>query len=405
LSDEKSQFTNNYTQAGNRPENSVEHYCQTAERYYRNLPRPSALLHKPFMSLTEASNSLAKLAPLLDGLHLGKTMTVLDFGAGTCWLSRFLTLLGCSTVSLDVSPTALELGKQMFDSWPSLDGPLEPPRFLTFDGRHIDLADNSVDRVVCFEALHHVPNPGEILSELCRVLKPGGVAGFAEPGEHHSESPFSQAEMRNHDVLELDIVISEIWEMAKRAGFDQIRFKLFSYPTIDVSLDDRNLLLNGTVPEKVFGHLAASMHQWSIFFLQKGELTLDSRSIDALRGEVTVMDGPSVSLNNRPFAVKLNCTNSGQAVWLSSHAQGDIGTVKLGAHLYDHRMRLINFELLRCLLPRDVLPGESCDITAQIPALPQGAYVITFDLVSEHITWFEALGTIPAELRVDIRAK
>jgi SAM-dependent methyltransferase len=396
-------MSNTNRQAGKAPEKSVEHYCQTAERYYRDLPRPRALLHKPFMSLNEASNSLAKLAPLLDGLCLGKTMTVLDFGAGTCWLSRFLGLLGCRTVCLDVSATALELGSQMFEAWPCLDGPPEPPRFLLFDGRRIDLADNSIDRVVCFETLHHVPNPEEVLSEIYRVLKPGGVAGFAEPGEHHSDSPFSKAEMQNHDVLELDIVISEIWEMAKLAGFDEIRFRLFSYPTIDLSFESRNSMIRGILPGTVRQHLTASMNQWSIFFLHKGKLALDSRGIGGLHGKTRVTDAPSVACSDQPFEVKVLCTNTGQAVWLSAHTHRDIGTVKLGAHLYDHEKRLINFELLRCLLPRDVRPGESCEVNAHIPRLPEGTYLITFDLVSEHITWFEALGTAPAELRIEVR--
>ena len=168
----------------------VEHYCRTAEEYYQKLPRPSAMLHKPFASLIEASQSMAKLGLLLEGLRLGKKMTVLDFGAGTCWLSRFLALLDCRAICLDVSTTALQLGERLFREWPSLDTPIEEPRFLPFDGHRIDLPDNSVDRVICFEALHHVPNVREVLAEVYRVLAPGGIAGFAEPGEHHSEHPF-----------------------------------------------------------------------------------------------------------------------------------------------------------------------------------------------------------------------
>jgi cyclopropane fatty-acyl-phospholipid synthase-like methyltransferase len=105
----------------------VEYYCRTAEEYYKKLPRPNAMLHKPFTSLVEASEMLTKLGPLLEGLQLGKKMTVLDFGAGTCWLPHFLALLDCRTICLDVSETALQLGERLFREWASLDEPIERP--------------------------------------------------------------------------------------------------------------------------------------------------------------------------------------------------------------------------------------------------------------------------------------
>lgn len=381
----------------------VEHYCSTADEYYKRLPRPDALLHKPFMSLIEASNSLAKLAPLLEGLRLGKKMTVLDFGAGTCWLSRFLALLGCQPVCLDVSSAALGLGKRLFKEWPSLDQPIEAPQFVPFNGRRIDLPDGSMDRAVCFEALHHVPNPGEVLGEIYRVLKPGGIAGFAEPGADHSETQFSQAEMSNYDVLELDIVIADIWEMAQRAGFSDIRFRLFSFPTVDMSIEERNALVDREcIPEHLVKHVVQSMTQWSIFFLHKGSLILDSRGTTGLLGEVKVIDAPASVISGHPFEVKVRCVNTGSAIWLASNDYEDVGNVKVGPHLYDGDTRLINFEMPRWKFSREVLPGDSYDTTASIEPLPPGEYVLMFDLVAEHVTWFEALGTVPASVRLKV---
>lgn len=353
------------------PSKPVEHYCDTAEQYYRVLPHPSTLLHKPFASLIEASNSLAKLGPLLEGLQLGKGMTVLDFGAGTCWLSRFLSLLGCRCICLDVSRTALELGERLFREWPSLDGPIEPPRFVPFDGRHIDLPDRSVDRIVCFEALHHVPNVPEVLAELYRVLAPGGIAGFAEPGEHHSESPASQCEMTNYDVLELDIVIGDIWQAAKQLGFSDIRFRLFSFPTVDMSFDQRRALVAGRTPQHVARHVAASMGQWSVFFLYKGKPVLDSRGITGLGGEVRIRSKPITAAGGQPFEVRVECANTGQAIWLDQQAYKNIGSVRIGPHLYDANMRLLNFELLRHALPR-LLPGERTEERVTIGPLSRG---------------------------------
>ena len=380
----------------------VEHYCETAEQYYRSMARPNAILHKPFASLVEASNSMAKLAPLLEGLQLGKTMTVLDFGAGTCWLSRFLALLGCRPICLDVSRTALALGERLFREWPSLDGPIEAPRFLPFDGRHIDLPDGSVDRIVCFEALHHVPNVNEVLAEMYRVLAPGGIAGFAEPGEHHSESPASQGEMLNYDVLELDIVIADIWQAAKRLGFSDIRFRLYSFPTMDMSFEQRAALVAGRTPPHVARHVALSMSQWSIFFLHKGAPVPDSRGINGLKGEVRLREKAMTVLGGQPFEVQVECRNTGKAVWLGEDAYKNVGSVRIGPHLYDAGKRLIEFELPRHPVGRR-LPGERSQERVRIGPLAPGSYILTFDLVAEHVTWFECVGTVPPSLSVTVQ--
>ena len=63
---------------------TVEELCETAEQYYRSVSDPTPLMSKPFSFLHEAPEALQNLGLLLSGLHLGKTMKVLDFGAGTC---------------------------------------------------------------------------------------------------------------------------------------------------------------------------------------------------------------------------------------------------------------------------------------------------------------------------------
>jgi ubiquinone/menaquinone biosynthesis C-methylase UbiE len=49
------------------------------------------------------------------------------------------------------------------------------------DIHHLDLADGSVDRVHTDRVLQHVTDPAAVVGEAARVLRPGGVAGFAEP--------------------------------------------------------------------------------------------------------------------------------------------------------------------------------------------------------------------------------
>jgi SAM-dependent methyltransferase len=65
---------------------------------------------------------------------------------------------------------------------------------IFYDGVKIPFENNFFDSIVCFEVLEHIFNPGVLLSEANRVLKPGGTALFTVPfiwDEH--EQPFDYA--------------------------------------------------------------------------------------------------------------------------------------------------------------------------------------------------------------------
>ncbi len=61
---------------------------------------------------------LENLGLLFGGLELGRTMSVLDFGAGTCWLSRILAQFNCQPICCDASRTALDIGRRLFAELP-----------------------------------------------------------------------------------------------------------------------------------------------------------------------------------------------------------------------------------------------------------------------------------------------
>ncbi len=52
---------------------------------------------------------------------------------------------------------------------------------LTWDGTTMPLDDASVNCALATEVLEHCPDPDAMLSEVCRVLKPGGVFVFTVP--------------------------------------------------------------------------------------------------------------------------------------------------------------------------------------------------------------------------------
>jgi ubiquinone/menaquinone biosynthesis C-methylase UbiE len=380
----------------------VEGLCQSAEDYFKTITDITPLMTKPFHSIAEGPYLLCKLGVIISGLRLGKGMTILDFGAGSCWLSRFLNELSCATISLDPSPTALEMGKKLFNQLPLLGSPIADPCFLQFDGRKIQLEDDSVDRVICFDAFHHVPNPEEILSELYRVLKPGGIAGFGEVGPNHSTSPHSQREMRTYNVLENNIVLEHLKKVSREIGFSEIYFKLFSHPDLDIDYPDYlRMARKKKIPKAIGNHITNSMKDCPVFFLIKGKYTPDSRNPAGLNHGIFVEQTNYTVKAGEPFSVIVEIENKGNALWLYQNIK-DFGVVNLGIHLFSKDNRLINYDFLRFNLGKDVLPGEKLKKTVHITMEKKGSFQMVLDLVAEYVCWFEENYAKPVTLGVEV---
>ena len=385
---------------------SVDELIETAEEYYRRITDPSPLMAKPFAYWHEAPQMLHDLGLLLSGMHLGKTMTVLDFGAGTCWLSRILAQLNCQPISCDVSPTALAIGKRLMAELPLLGTTVYQPVFLQFDGRHIDLPSESVERIICFDSFHHVPNPSEVLREFGRVLKPGGVLGMSEPGRRHSASAQSQYEMANHRVLENDIDSAAIFIDAQAAGFTSLKVKAVSDQ--ELTLEEYNHLFDepGPAGDAVKARIVAGVERTtfdrSIFFLAKGPLALDSRGHVGLAHRITAEADSVEMVPERMTELAFVLENVGRARWLATNIE-IFGTVRLASHLFSADGSLLELDFSRHPLPMDVAPGDSIRITIDLPPIAQtGRYRLAFDLVSEGVTWFENVGSACADVWISV---
>jgi SAM-dependent methyltransferase len=381
---------------------SVAELCRTADEYFRAIKDPTPQLGKPFTSTLSAPEECHKLGLVLAGLQLAKTMTVVDFGAGTCWLARFLHQLQCQVIAVDPSPAALELGRRLFREYPIVGEGIAEPQFLVFDGMTLSLPDASVDRILCFEAFHHVPNQGRVLAEFHRVLRPGGIAGFAESGPAHSQSPQAQSEMRQFRVLENDIDLAEIWPIAQRAGFTRGYAKPLLPIDYDLSIDEYAALLQGGrlprgFPEQCVRALKAS----TVFFLGKGAPVLDSRGHLGLRHELSVAGRRFAAAPGRPLALGVTVRNTGEATWLAANVRG-IGVVKVGGHLYDGQQTLLDLDFLRSEFDHDIHPGETVRQTISLRFTEAGRFELVLDLVSEGICWFENVGSHPQRVRIDV---
>jgi SAM-dependent methyltransferase len=96
--------------------------------------------------------------------------TVLNAGAGQGSFSLRLARIGFEVTSIDDSPAAVDVLRDR------LPGSIE-----LADVTAMPFADESFDAAVLGEVLEHVPDDAGALSEVARVLRPGGVLAVSVP--------------------------------------------------------------------------------------------------------------------------------------------------------------------------------------------------------------------------------
>jgi SAM-dependent methyltransferase len=381
---------------------TLEDLSARAEAYFARMDSWDEQLAKPFGSTADAPAMLISIGAVLHGMQLVPGMTVLDFGGGTGWLTRALSQLGCRAILSDVSPTALRIARESIATRPPINAK-EEVRYVLFDGRRIDLPDERVDRILCFDSFHHVPNPDDILREFGRILKPGGLAAFSEPGPEHSRSAQSQFEMRVHGVLENDVDVHHIRTVAREAGFDDFRLGVFDGTPPYLPLDEfEDFLAEGAALRRAARHMRDFTANVRTFTMRKrGEEQLDSRTARGLLSRVSIdIAANAVAGEEIPYTATVE--NIGTATWLPSSTQ--TGGVSLGAHLYRDG-RLVNFDFAWLPLIADPLPpGAQITASGKLPPLEAGHYTLDFDCVANRVTWFEQAGSTVARRTIEVQS-
>jgi SAM-dependent methyltransferase len=100
---------------------------------------------------------------------------VLDVGCGDGALVRLMTRDGARVTGIECSPTQLASALSQT--------PAGDEDYLVASGEALPIADASLDIVVYFNVLHHVPVESQLqaLREACRVLRPEGMLYVQEP--------------------------------------------------------------------------------------------------------------------------------------------------------------------------------------------------------------------------------
>lgn len=105
-----------------------------------------------------------------------KNKEILNIGSGLGEEAVYLALKGAKVTAIDISSEMLEITKKLAKRY-KVDKKI---KCIKMDVEKMSLKDKSFDAVVGCNVLHHV-NIRKTAKEVKRVLKPNGIAVFAEP--------------------------------------------------------------------------------------------------------------------------------------------------------------------------------------------------------------------------------
>jgi 2-polyprenyl-3-methyl-5-hydroxy-6-metoxy-1,4-benzoquinol methylase len=98
-------------------------------------------------------------------------LKLLNIGGSTGIIDNYLSDYFLSVLGIDIDSAAINYAKSNFQK-PNLN-------FEIGDAVNLRFPDNSFDVVICSQVYEHVPSPELMISEIFRVLAPGGVCYFA----------------------------------------------------------------------------------------------------------------------------------------------------------------------------------------------------------------------------------
>ncbi|MEO9181427.1 MAG: methyltransferase domain-containing protein [Acidimicrobiales bacterium] len=119
-----------------------------------------------------------------DQLGLERGDKILDLGCGFGRHAFEAARLGADVIALDAGRDEVEGVANMFAAMVAageLDATTLHTAAVQGDALHLPFPDAAFDRVICSEVLEHIPNDIGAMTELTRVLRPGGTMAITVP--------------------------------------------------------------------------------------------------------------------------------------------------------------------------------------------------------------------------------
>ena len=144
-----------------------------------------------------------------------KGLNVLDLGCGTGRFLPFLASAKANIVAVDLSDAMLKRAKERMASYDAI-------KFYACDAGEVPIEDGWADACFINMVLHHVPNPAEFFTLVCKYLKNGAKIIVTDFKSHNDENM-----QKEHGDLWLGFSVNKLSGWMLKSGFSDIEHHSF----------------------------------------------------------------------------------------------------------------------------------------------------------------------------------
>jgi ubiquinone/menaquinone biosynthesis C-methylase UbiE len=156
---------------------------------------------------------------VVDLIDIPNVQTFLDIGCGTGWAMNY----AFNKFGGKGEFYGIDLSQKMIDKAIQLYKDNQHLHFVQGESTALPYVDNLFDVIMSTNAFHHFPDPDKALSEICRVLKPGGKLLILDPT---ADGPFSKIMNFIGHYLEKELVkiysTKQFRKMFAKAGLEYL---------------------------------------------------------------------------------------------------------------------------------------------------------------------------------------
>lgn len=375
------------------------HYLKT-KPFYNLANKPSK--HQGDGMDAETHRHFCDFANIAVTLGLPAGSRILDVGCGSGWLSEYFARLGYQVKGIDISPTLVEMSRDRVGRLP-YDVDHQTSLRCSFEVHDIEMAPLSAefDAVLCYDSLHHFEDESAVMHHIATMLPVGGVLFILE-GERPPSGSATEEElygvMCQYGTLESPFDYGHLRQLLDEHGFAVIG----DYASVN-GLFEREIIQDDLLPLK---NVSVNYHYLACKKVVDGapaSTVPDSRRPGLLRARIALTPGGCNRLApGQGLDMELEIENTGDTLWLAGR-ETRTGIVMPGVRIWDDAGTLVSEFHGEPPLPRAVAPGETVRLKIEHDAPRRsGSYTLKFDLVDQHVCWFEDVGSEPLTIGFEV---